>query len=72
MEKKSSGTAENPVVNYFKGSFQELKKVTWPTHQQAIKLTIIVLGFCVVSAVIVGVFDLAFNRGYQELINLSK
>jgi len=66
--KKSKG---NPVVNYVQESFQELQKVTWPTRNKAVKLTFIVIGFCLVFALFVGGLDFAFNTGYRSLVTLS-
>lgn len=63
---------KNPIVNYFQESFEELKKVTWPTRNQAIRLTFIVIGFCVVFSFLVGVLDFAFNTGYRSLVNISE
>ena len=34
---------KNPLLNYFQESYEELKKVTWPTRNKAIRLTGIVL-----------------------------
>lgn len=65
-------TKKNPIINYFQESFEELKKVTWPTRNQAIKLTFIVIGFCIAFSLIVGVLDFAFNTGYRSLVNLSE
>lgn len=61
----------NSIVNYFQGSYQELRKVTWPTRHQAIRLTFLVLGFCLVAAAIVGALDLVFNYGYRTFVNLA-
>jgi len=61
----------NPILNYFQESFEELKKVTWPTRNQAIKLTFIVIGFCIVLALFVGVLDFVFNAGYRSLVDYS-
>jgi len=61
---------ENRLINYFKDSFQELNKVSWPTKNQAIKLTFIVLGFIFAMAIVFGIFDFIFNTGYRELIKL--
>ncbi len=62
----------NIVVNYFSDSVLELKKVTWPTRIQAFRMTVIVLGFCLAAAILIGVADLLFNQGFQILLNLSR
>lgn len=59
------------IVRYFQESYEELRKVTWLTRNKAIRLTFIVLGFCLVSAAVMGVLDLGFNRGYQFLISYA-
>lgn len=63
--------AANAVSNYLRASFEELTRVTWPTKQQAVKISIIVLIFCLVSAVLLGVIDYLFNEGYGYLVNLK-
>jgi len=40
----------------------ELKKVTWPSRQEAIRLTIMVLIVCIVAGVFLGLADFGFTR----------
>lgn len=56
------------IKQYIKSSFQELSKVTWLTKNQAVKLTIIVLVFCLVSAFVLGFVDYLLQAGYTYLI----
>ncbi len=63
--------AKNAFTDYFVTSFQELRKVTWPTKNQAIKLTAIVLGFCLFMAIVLGLIDGLFNFGYKYLLTLT-
>lgn len=60
--------SKNPVINYFHDSYEELKKVTWPTRNHAIRLTLIVIGFCVAVSILIGVLDNGFNYGYRSLV----
>ncbi len=46
---------ENRVVRYFKETRAELRKVHWPTRQEARNLTIIVLVFTIFMTVLLGV-----------------
>ena len=48
---------ENRIIRYFKQTRAELKKVTWPTREEAIRLTGIVLAVTVVMAVFLGLLD---------------
>ena len=61
----------NKITQFFVDSFQELRKVTWPTKNQAMKLTAIVLGFCLFMAIVIGVMDGVFNWGYKYLISIA-
>ena len=59
---------ENVIKNYFKHSFEELTKVTWPTKNQAVKLTIVVLIFCVVFAVCLSIVDYGLEQLHTLMI----
>ncbi|MBD3270083.1 preprotein translocase subunit SecE [Candidatus Peregrinibacteria bacterium] len=63
---------ESAILTYFQESFQEIKKVTWPTKDQTLKLTLIVLGFCLVISLFIGILDGLFNYGYNELLNYAR
>lgn len=56
------------LVNYLKSSKDELKKVSWPTKKETIKLTLIVLGMSAFVAIFLGVLDYIFNFGLSILI----
>lgn len=55
------------IVVYIRESLEELRQVRWPTQQQAIKLTVIVIGFIIVASAFFGVIDLLFS----EIIRLT-
>lgn len=42
---------------FFKEVGSEIKKITWPTRQETIKYTLIVIGVSVIVAIILGGFD---------------
>ncbi len=44
-------------LSYIRGSLEELHLVRWPTQQQAVRLTLIVVGFIAVSAAFFGLVD---------------
>ncbi len=58
------------ILNYFKSNFEELTKVVWPTKNQAIRLTIIVMIFCIVVAIFLGFIDFGFGKIYTYVINI--
>jgi preprotein translocase SecE subunit len=45
------------IVAYLRESIEELHHVRWPTHQQAIRLSLVVLVFTVASALAFGITD---------------
>ena len=59
------------IKNYLKNSFEELSKVTWPTKNQAVRLTIIVLVFCFIIGLALMGLDLLFNEGYEYILSLN-
>ncbi|MDD5606594.1 MAG: preprotein translocase subunit SecE [Candidatus Pacebacteria bacterium] len=56
------------IIIFLKEVKQELKKVTWPTKQETIKYTVIVIGASLVIAVILGGFDLIFMELLEKFI----
>ncbi len=57
----------NSIVSYVRESLTELHQVRWPTQQQAIRLTVIVIGFIIVSSLFFGIVDAVFS----EIIRLT-
>ncbi len=51
------------VINFFKESAAELKKVVWPSKDDVFSSTKVVLISTVVIAVILGLFDYLFTSG---------
>jgi preprotein translocase subunit SecE len=48
---------ENALVRYFKETRAEIRKVSWPTREEATNLTLIVLAVTVAMAVFLGAVD---------------
>ncbi|WMJ80326.1 preprotein translocase subunit SecE [Clostridium sp. MB40-C1] len=55
------------VGKFFKEVKAETKRITWPPKNEVKKSTLIVLFFCVASAVIIGLMDYGF-QGLFKLI----
>jgi preprotein translocase subunit SecE len=55
---------ENRFVRYFKQTRAELRKVTWPTRREAVRLTLIVLGVTVAMAAFLGVIDFVLTSAF--------
>ncbi|EKD76242.1 MAG: hypothetical protein ACD_43C00180G0002 [uncultured bacterium] len=59
------------LPSYLKESVAELKKVAWPTRQEALRSTGIVVAFSVVIAAFLGLVDYLFTLGLNYLIDLA-
>lgn len=51
----------NPI-KYFTQVKQELQKVTWPTREQTIEMTTIVIAVSLITGVYLGGLDFVFTR----------
>ena len=58
----------NALVNYVKASVEEMKKVTWPTRNEAKNYTILVIAISLGVAAFLGALDYIFAYGLNILI----
>lgn len=58
---------QNAIQRFFRESVGELRKVSWPTRQEATNLTLIVLVVMAFMGIFLGLTDLIFSR----LLNLA-
>ena len=74
MAKKQSESAlsqtMNPVTNYFRETRAELKKVTWPTREEWLRLSGIVLVVTVAMAILLGLADAIGSQIVQFLLSI--
>jgi preprotein translocase subunit SecE len=60
------------VLNYFKESREELKKVVWPTRKEVIEMTLAVVIIVVFVATLLGFFDFILAKLLTFVLNLKK
>ncbi len=58
------------IAAAFKNMVAELKKVAWPSREDLINYSLVVIAFVVVLSVVVGVLDLASSALVQLLVRL--
>lgn len=58
----------NKAVDFIKEARVELKKVNWPTKQQTINYTLIVIGLSIAVALFLGGLDFVFSSVLKKLI----
>ncbi len=61
----------NPVTRFIAESYLELRKVTWPTVQQAWTMTLIVIGMSAVVAILLATADLGLSRLLTWVLNIG-
>jgi len=59
---------ENRLSQYFRETRAELRKVVWPTRQEATNLTLIVVGTVVAMSIFFGAIDYLLTALFRLLI----
>jgi len=58
----------NKLIQYFIDSKAELKKVTWPTKQETIRASILVIVISILTAIFLGLTDIILNQALERLL----
>lgn len=64
----AKGKRGNPVTRFLRETRSELRKVTWPSRQEATNLTIIVIAVTLTMAASLGFIDYIFSKLFGLLI----
>jgi preprotein translocase subunit SecE len=65
---KVSRKPENRVQRYFRETTGELKKVSWPTRQEATSLTVVVLVVILIMSSFLGILDFIYSRFFVLIL----
>lgn len=65
-------TFTDKTAQYLKGSYAEIKNITWPTRAEIKQHTILVIAISVAVALFLGLCDYVLNFGLQQLITFIK
>jgi preprotein translocase subunit SecE len=60
--------SENAIVRYFRETWFELKKVSWPTRREAINLTAMVIVVATFLAIVLSLMDWLFSSGFSLIL----
>ncbi|RJO58976.1 preprotein translocase subunit SecE [Candidatus Parcubacteria bacterium] len=58
----------NWLVKYFKESYEELKKVSWPSRKDTVRDTLVVIGVSLGVAIFLSLLDLGLTFGLEKII----
>ena len=61
-ESRRKGTA------FFSDSFNELRRVTWPSREETVRLSIMVIVVASIIGTFLGLFDLLFARLFDVIL----
>jgi preprotein translocase subunit SecE len=68
VAKSKQRSKDNAIVSYFKETKAELQKVVWPSRDQVINLTLIVLAVTASMSLAFGLVDYLFTRFFALII----
>ena len=73
MAKSRAASRKRPniIIRFFRETVAELRKVNWPTRQEATQLTVIVLLVVIVMSTLLGVLDFLFSRLFGFIVGLG-
>jgi preprotein translocase subunit SecE len=55
-------------VNFFRETYDELTKVVWPSRQEIIRLTTVVIILSVIMGLYIGGLDYLFTQGVEAIL----
>lgn len=70
MSRSTSEKSENAITRYFRDTRAEISKVTWPTREEGVRLTVIVSIVTVLSGISLFGIDTLFASLISLLISL--
>ena len=70
-DKKVVRKQPNAIQRYFRETVGELRKVSWPTRQEAINLTIIVLIVIIGMSAFLGILDFLYAQLFTVILGIG-
>jgi preprotein translocase subunit SecE len=67
----TSALKENRITKYLKEVRAETRKVTWPSRQEVLRLSTIVVIVLIVMSAFMAIVDFGFSRLMQAIISLG-
>lgn len=70
-DKRVARRKEGGIRRWWRETIGELRKVSWPTRQEAIALTKIVIIVIVIVGIFLGTLDFLFSRVFAYIFTLN-
>ena len=68
MPKTQSAQKQNFIARFFGETVGELRKVSWPTRDEALRLTAIVMVVLIASALFLGALDALLTEFFRLIL----
>lgn len=69
--KEQQPTTQSAVSRYIKEVRSEMAKVVWPSREQAINLTLVVMAVMIAMGIFLGLLDYFFGEMIQLLLRVA-
>ena len=69
-QKKTPRKQPNAIQRFYRETIGELRKVTWPTREEALNLTWITLVVLLVMSAFLGALDYLFNQIFAIVLSI--
>ena len=69
MPKNTSAKKTNGLVRFFQETWGEMRKVTWPTWDEALRLTAVVMVVLIAASLFLGTIDLILSEVFLRLLS---
>ena len=67
FEKKNLMNILQSISNYFRSSWDEAKKVSWPSQKDTVRFSTLVIGISIVTAI----FFATLDAGFSHVVDLT-
>lgn len=58
----------NTILQFLREAYAELARVKWPTREQTIQYTVLVIIISLLTAALLGILDFVFRGAVQEFL----
>lgn len=68
---RNSSLSMSAITTYFRDALEDLRQVRWPTHQQAVRFSGVVIGFTLICAIAFGMIDFVLSLALKGILSLA-
>ena len=68
MAENKKAASKNKAVKFFKETKSEMKKVSWPSKDQLVHNTIVILVFILITTVVLSSLDAGFEKSLSFIV----